>query len=143
LAQSVEDEYRWLTLPALDESLDAFQAFAREGARSAGLPPATLWKLELAVEEALVNVFRYGYPPGQSGACHLGWLVTGAGKLSISVRDSGRPFDPLARESPDTSAKLEDRPIGGLGIFLLRQVAHDVRYRRAGEVNELTFAIGS
>jgi len=139
LATPDEGERRWLVLPAELESLAAFQEFVREGARSASLPEERLWKLELALEEALVNVFRYAYPPGRSGPVEVGWSVEATGRLSVTIRDTGQPFDPLAREPPDLTSAIESRPEGGLGIYLLRQVTDGVAYRREEGMNQLTF----
>ena len=139
MATPDEGERRWLVLPAELESLEAFQEFVREGARSASLPEEKLWRLELALEEALVNVFRYAYPPGRSGPVEVGWSVEATGRLSVTIRDTGQPFDPLAREPPDLTSAIESRPEGGLGIYLLRQVTDGVAYRREEGMNQLTF----
>ena len=64
----------------------------------------------------------------------LGWR---AGRLRISFVDDGRPFDPLAFRGPDMEEATEERGIGGLGIHIVRSLAHQARYRREGGRNHL------
>jgi anti-sigma regulatory factor (Ser/Thr protein kinase) len=136
-----DDGFRWLTLPAHLESLETFRQFVREGARGAAMSDERFWQLDLALEEALVNVVRYAYPRDTRGEVRVGWHRGDSGGLTIVICDSGREFDPLSKAPPDLTADLEDRPIGGLGIHLIRQIAASVEYRRAGGMNRLTFEI--
>jgi anti-sigma regulatory factor (Ser/Thr protein kinase) len=123
------------------ESLEAFRQFVREGARAAALNDEKLWRLDLVLEEALVNVFRYAYPPDTPGEVRLGWRSGENGGLPVVICDSRREFDPLSKAPPDLTADLEDRPVGGLGIHLIRQIAASVQYQRIGDMNQLTFEI--
>jgi anti-sigma regulatory factor (Ser/Thr protein kinase) len=136
----MSDGWTWLRLPADMASLAPFTEFAREAAQAAGLPPAALDKLELVLEEALVNVFRYAYPdPG--GEAALGFEVVEPGCIGFEVRDGGQEFNPLDRPDPDLHASLEDRPIGGLGIYLIHTLAEEVQYRRVDRQNVLSFRL--
>jgi anti-sigma regulatory factor (Ser/Thr protein kinase) len=135
------DGFRWLRLAARLESLEAFRHFVREGARAAALNDEKLWRLDLVLEEALVNVFRYAYPTDRPGEVRVGWRSGENGGLTVVICDSGREFDPLSKAPPDLTADLEDRPIGGLGIHLIRQIAASVQYQRIGDMNQLTFEI--
>jgi serine/threonine-protein kinase RsbW len=127
----------WLRLPAEMSSLARFTEFAHEGARSAGLPDSALGKLELILEEVLVNVFRYASCPEAA----VGYAVEPSSCLRLDVCDSGPEFNPLERDAPDLDASLEDRPIGGLGIFLVHTMAESVSYRRENGQNVLSFYV--
>jgi serine/threonine-protein kinase RsbW len=130
----------WLRLPADLSSLARFTAFAREGAGAAALPEAALGKLDLILEEVLVNVFRYAYPSG-AGDAAVGYAVASPNCLRVDVCDSGREFNPLEQAAPDLEASLDDRPVGGLGMFLVQTMAESVEYRRRNGQNILSFII--
>ncbi|KWW30990.1 MAG: anti-sigma regulatory factor [bacterium P3] len=96
------------------------------------------FKIRLAVEETVENVVRYAYDGG------IGWLEvstavdTDGMTLSIELRDAGSPFNPLEREDPDISLSAEERKIGGLGIYLCKQLMDQVEYRYEDGCNILT-----
>lgn len=103
----------------------------------AGLPMSASFQLNLALEEAVVNVMSYAYP-GQEG-CPVRLCAEGNSEgLTIVLEDDGVPFDPTAIEAPDTTLDAEERPIGGLGIFLVNQFMKDVKYQRLEHTNRLT-----
>jgi len=129
-----------LTLPATLDSLQAFLDFARAGADNAGLAQSDWEKLELVLEELLVNVARYAYQP-ESGAVELGYAVEGPGILTLEISDTGRVFNPLEQPVPDLSAGLFDRPIGGLGLFLVRSLTNSLAYRREEGRNTVSFRV--
>jgi serine/threonine-protein kinase RsbW len=94
-------------------------------------------KIELASEEALVNIIQHGYR-NTSGTIQISVQSPRAGMIEITLRDQGPPFNPLGQKVQfDPSATLEDRPIGGLGILFIRQYMDDVRYRRDRNSNVL------
>jgi anti-sigma regulatory factor (Ser/Thr protein kinase) len=129
-------------LPATLASLQPLLAFVLARAGEAGFGKARLGEIELVLEEVLVNVFKYAYPgvPGEVGvAC----AVEPDGRLRIEISDAGIPFDPLTREDPDRGEDLATRAVGGLGIFFVKQLIGDVRYRREGGKNILTLRAGA
>jgi serine/threonine-protein kinase RsbW len=82
---------------------------------------------QLAVEEAITNVIVHGYAKGPGTiviSCH-----TTRGIAEIQIEDSAPPFNPLSIPEPDISAEIEERQIGGLGVFLIRQVMDEISYR--------------
>lgn len=96
-----------------------------------------LFKIRLSVEEVVENIVRYAYENG------LGWLETNVERnpkttLTIILKDAGVPFNPLAKEDPDLTLSAEDRPIGGLGIFLCKQLMDNVTYKYVDGCNVLT-----
>ena len=98
-----------------------------------GLEPRTLKKLEVALEEAVVNIMNY------SQATEIGLTISqdsSAQAISIQLTDNGVPFDPTAMES-DTSKAINERQLGGLGISLMRQIADELLYQHTDEGNQL------
>jgi anti-sigma regulatory factor (Ser/Thr protein kinase) len=137
----MDDGLTWLRLPAEMSSLERFTAFARGGAQAASLPDAALHKLDLMLEEVLVNVFRYAYPEGQAGEAEVGYAAAPPDGLRIDVRDSGQEFNPLEKTDPNLDLGIDERPIGGLGIFLVKSLAESVSYRRENGRNILSFCL--
>ncbi len=119
-------------VPAVSEAV----AWARARADEARLPEVRGLDLELAVEEALMNVCLHAYG-GQGGEVALRAERAGEGFV-LEIEDSGPPFDPLSAKASDTSLPLEAREIGGLGILLVRRVTDQVRWRREKDHNVLT-----
>ena len=96
-----------------------------------GLDKRTLKRLELALEEAMVNIINY------SQATDITLTITHS-PLTITFTDNGIPFDPTAQAPADTAQAVAERQIGGLGIALLRQITDELHYRRIDNINELT-----
>lgn len=101
------------------------------------LDQALAMNLNLALEEAVTNVIMYAYPDGADGLVDIEAILR-EGSLEFVVSDSGRPFDPTARPEADVTLQAEDRPIGGLGIFLVRHIMDKVDYARINGKNVLT-----
>jgi serine/threonine-protein kinase RsbW len=129
---------RRLTLPASVESIDAFRDFVRMGAVAAGVPAGEFEKLDLVLEEILVNIARYAYPP-DTGAAEVAFTPGSIGRLHVEISDWGSPFNPLEVEPPDFSRGLAERPVGGLGVFLVRSLVSSLAYRRQDGRNILSF----
>jgi serine/threonine-protein kinase RsbW len=142
----MDDGLIWLRLPAAMPSLMQFHEFAHEGARRAGLSEAQVHKLDLLLEELLVNVIHYAYPPGEAGEAAMGYAAMGYAVvepqcLRVEIEDAGKEFNPLEAEDPDLALSTEDRPIGGLGIYLVKTMADSVSYRREDGKNILAFQL--
>jgi serine/threonine-protein kinase RsbW len=126
-----------ITLVSERAELTRLAAFADAFARGRGLPDDERVRLLLILEELFTNVVAHGYPPDAAAgtvAVALGWRD---GRLIIDFSDDGRPFDPLGLAAPDLDKAGEDRPIGGLGIHIVRSLVDEARYRRAGRRNRL------
>jgi serine/threonine-protein kinase RsbW len=108
-----------------------------EGAMNAyGFTAEEVLDTQLAVEEVITNIILHGYEkPG--GEIHLSCRFADNG-IRIRVADSAPQFDPLSIPDPDLEGDMDDRKIGGLGIFLLRQVMDDISYRYENGKNILT-----
>lgn len=101
------------------------------------MEPLDIANLNLALEEAVANVISYAYPEGTDGLVTIDACVEGS-KITFVITDSGKAFDPTAKEELDINAGIEERPIGGLGIHLVRTIMDTVSYERKEEQNILT-----
>jgi len=117
--------------------------FVRKGAAEARFPEARMGELDLMIEEIFVNVCRYAYPDGTTGMVTITYWISVSGELKVEVADHGVEFNPLAAEPANATLDLEDRPIGGLGIFLVRTLAASLTYCREAGWNRLTFGISA
>ncbi|MEY2873837.1 MAG: hypothetical protein RLZZ373_1208 [Pseudomonadota bacterium] len=126
------------TLPAVAASLHAWKAALDALCRRAGVSDAVRADLQVVLDEACANVVKHAYPPGQPGALRLTLRHLPAA-IEITLTDQGRPFNPLAQPTPDLSLSWEDRPLGGLGIHLIRQMTDHQSYRHTdAEGNRLS-----
>lgn len=100
-------------------------------------PPALDYHANLALEELVTNCIKYGYADAAQHVIEVE-LKLSATEMVLTVTDDGLPFNPLAQPEPDTSLPVEDRPIGGLGIHLLRKMSDRMEYERRGEKNQVT-----
>lgn len=116
--------------------LEQMNTFVDEIGETLNLPTEEVFQIRLAMEEAVANVILYAYPKGESNIVELEAQSDGE-MLSIQIIDYGMEFDPTKAEEADTSLSSEDRPIGGLGIFLIRQVMDSVEYQRIDGRNVL------
>jgi anti-sigma regulatory factor (Ser/Thr protein kinase) len=117
--------------------------FVRTGALEAGLPETRIGVSDLLIEEIFMNVCRHAYPDGTQGVVTLTYSVPAPGELSVEVADQGAEFNPLTAVPPDLTLDLESRPIGGLGIVLVKTLSSFITYRRDRDWNRLTFGISA
>lgn len=125
-----------LRIPATLESLGLVQDFVGSHSKRLGLGAELAGRLELVVEELVVNIGSYAYPDGGGDMevdCVLG---PDANRFCLILRDWGAAFDPLDRAAPDIEGGLDEREPGGLGIFLVREMADECTYHRNGDMNE-------
>jgi serine/threonine-protein kinase RsbW len=113
--------------------------FLRKGALEAQLPMERIPEMDLLVEELVLNVCMHAYPEGEPGVLAITYSSPRPGALSVEVADQGIEFNPLSASPPDTTLSLEARPIGGVGILLLKTFAKSLAYRRERGWNRLTF----
>ena len=103
----------------------------------AGLDHAVAMNLNLALEEAVSNVILYAYPEGTKGEVTVEAVVWNE-RIDFTVSDNGVPFDPTDAPEPDISADVSDRPVGGLGIYLVKRIMDEVSYARKDGKNILS-----
>ncbi len=128
-----------LELTADLDALAALADFLAAKAQELELPEEALRALELSADEALTNVVNYAYPEGQPGVVRL-VLEKDGEWVRLVIEDEGRPFDPEQVPEPDLDAPLEERRIGGLGLYLMDKMMDEVIRSREGGVNRLILA---
>ena len=126
-----------IVLPNDTQEVPRLNTFVSDMCNSLDAPLDVTAQVQLAVEEAVVNVMDYAYPAGTRGELTVE-VQADDEQLQFVIRDTGIPFDPTTTPEIDTTLSAKDRPIGGLGIHLVRQIMDDVQYRRIGEFNVLT-----
>jgi anti-sigma regulatory factor (Ser/Thr protein kinase) len=128
-----------ITLDAELESLDAAQEWVSETLDPLELPGKTLTQISIAVEEIFVNIAQYAYKDrGGKGSAVIRIHFAEDRQLRLVFEDEGVAFNPLEIPAPDTEAPLDERKIGGLGIFLTRQWMDTASYERRDGKNVLT-----
>lgn len=111
--------------------------FIEELGEEFGLSPELVFNLNLVLEEAVSNVILYAYPKEEHQTISL-IARKKDNQLIFVLTDSGKEFDPTQVPDADITLSAEDRPIGGLGIFLIRQIMNTVEYQRIEGKNVLT-----
>jgi serine/threonine-protein kinase RsbW len=128
-----------IRLPARLENLEKLLQSVSSFAEEKGLPSKRIREIELATEEALVNIFNYAYPEQGTGEVEIDCSTGETFELIIRLIDTGIPFNIDTLSDPDDlDAGLSERKIGGLGVFLIRKMVDEVKYRREGDKNILT-----
>ena len=119
-------------------NLPSFMEFVNNYAMDASINAGNIQKIELALEEALVNIIHYAYKDTTPDSIEIQCEILQQDSMSIRIIDKGAAFDILQKEDPDTSLSIEDREIGGLGIFLVKQMMDETHYKRENNKNILT-----
>lgn len=117
-------------LPRLKEALHRY-------GRMRGLPSDVVFALDLSLDEILTNVISYGYDDDHEHKITVE-IHSGAEFVEVEVRDDGKPFNPLEHLPPDVECSIDEKPVGGLGIHLVRSYMDEMGYKREGERNCLT-----
>lgn len=125
-----------ITLPAILENLPELMQSVSRCAKDRGLAEDKVIQIEIALEEALVNIIKYAYPD-RVGDVKVICMIDDVGILIIEIEDAGPPFDLLSVEPPDLAGGISERKIGGLGIHLIRNMIRDVSYLRKDGKNIL------
>lgn len=116
-----------LLVNKLDE-VEKLPSFLDTFCQETGIDQALIFNLNLALEEALVNVINYAYPDDGTEYPITLQVQSDASRIVFTLRDQGTPFDPTGKEDADITLTAEERPIGGLGIFLVKQLMDEVTY---------------
>jgi serine/threonine-protein kinase RsbW len=122
------------------ESVHEIQEFVREPFLALGAGEKKLMKIDLLVEEIVVNIVRYGGMAVESGFIDVA-IDTVDHKIILEISDNGLAFNPLEQEGPDLTAGLDERRPGGLGIFFVKQIAAEIRYQRRDHKNHLRLCL--
>lgn len=117
--------------------IDKLAKFIEEVGEECQLSPELVFQLNLVMEEAVSNIILYAFPANEKHTVSLSVAKDGE-RLIFILSDSGKEFDPTQVEDADVSLSAEEREIGGLGIFLVRQIMDTVEYQRIDGKNILT-----
>jgi len=119
------------------EQINSLHDFVDSIGDELSLSPALTLNLNLAMEEVVSNVILYAYPyESTENKIFIEFVKSGA-QLKFIISDYGKPFDPTTKDEPDITLEAVDRPIGGLGIFLVKQIMDDIAYYRENDMNKL------
>ncbi|WP_054698049.1 ATP-binding protein [Syntrophomonas palmitatica] len=102
-----------------------------------GIPEPVIFSINLSLDELITNIINYGYADNDEHNIIIN-LQAGDAEAVVELRDDGLPFNPLELPDPDTGQSLDERPIGGLGIYLVRRMMDQVEYRRQDNQNIMT-----
>ena len=126
-----------LILPNDVQEVPQLAAFVDEVCEAVGIDMPTAMKMNLAIEEAVVNVMNYAYPSGTKGEVRVEAKAY-EGYVEFVISDDGTPFNPTEVKEVDTTLSAEERNIGGLGIFLVKHYMDKVKYKYVDGQNVLT-----
>lgn len=119
------------------ENIEKLAVFVEETCEAVNFDMETTMQINLAIEEAVVNIINYAYPKNVKGIINV-VAQANDNRLKFVISDKGRPFDPTARQEINTNLPIEDRQIGGLGIHLIRKIMDSINYERIDDENILT-----
>ncbi len=126
-----------LTLQNDVSQVTELNTFVKSVCQRAGIDKSLTNKLRLALEEAVVNVMEYAYPAGTKGDVHIR-ITSNGRRLKFIITDTGIAFNPTEASKADTTLTAEERPVGGLGILLVRKLMDSINYERLNGRNVLT-----
>lgn len=127
---------RTLIFPARFDQLEIVRQFATQAAANAGLDERSICAVEMAVDEACSNIIEHAYEGISDGEIEC-TCEYDKESFTVILRDHGRAFDMLKVPEPDLDASLEERQVGGLGIYLMRHLMDEVRYDHLGETGNI------
>jgi serine/threonine-protein kinase RsbW len=126
-SETPSGEQKKIVFSALFENLERVRAFVGQEAEECCLDEAAQYAVQLAVDEAFSNIIEHAYGGESQEKIECTCQITEAG-LVITLRDCGRPFNPASVPVPDLEAELEDRDIGGLGLYFIQQLMDEVDF---------------
>lgn len=129
-----------IQLPAKIENMELLVQFISDIAGKLGFSGKRVKEIELATEEAFVNIINYAYPD-HSGDIKVTCSQDNSNAFVIKIEDTGIAFDLLSLKDPDISAGISDREVGGLGVFLIRKLMNKVQYHRKNNKNILKLIV--
>ncbi|MBQ9041657.1 MAG: ATP-binding protein [Eggerthellaceae bacterium] len=127
-----------ITVSANDKDPTPIDEFVEEQLAQYDCSPKTMYQIQVAIEEILVNIVSYAQLSADDGIEIRCEVLDNPLRVVLQFLDNGVPFDPLAKEDPDISPEVLGERVGGLGIFMVKQMMDDVSYAYEGGKNTLT-----
>ena len=124
-----------MKLPAKIEAIDSVTSALVKYLNEQGVEHSVVFKVQLALEEILANIASYAYAP-EDGDMEIDYDIK-EHTLVMTISDEGKPFNPLEKDDPDITLSVAERPIGGLGVFIVKNTMDDVQYYREDNKNIL------
>lgn len=121
------DAERQRTFPGRFDGLATIGEFVCRAAEGAGLDDRAVYEVQLAVDEACSNIIEHAYGGEGRGDIEITCRIGSEG-LTVMLRDFGRPFDPTSISLPDLTASLQDRDLGGLGLYFMRRLMDEIDF---------------
>ena len=118
-----------ITLTASPDQIKTVTTFVNDYLEDAGLAERSRIQVDIAIDEIFGNISRYAYYPETGSATVRVETKDDPFRAVITFIDQGKPFNPMTTETPDTSLSVQERQIGGLGLFMVKQTMDDVSYR--------------
>ena len=118
------------------ENLDSIREYVGLGAKDAGFNDSDIYAVQLAADEACSNIIEHAYGNDDTGLLECSYSFDGE-YLVLTFKDYGCFFDPTSVSDPDLTSSLEQRQIGGLGLFLIKNLMDDVQYESHGEAGNV------
>ena len=131
---------REMKIAATLENMEPVLSFLNQALAEYGVSRGTRIKFDVAVEELFVNIASYAYAP-DTGDAMIRAEFDGE-MVSITLEDWGRPYNPLEKPDPDTTLSADERPIGGLGVYMVKESMDDVHYVHKDGRNCITIRKG-
>jgi serine phosphatase RsbU (regulator of sigma subunit)/anti-sigma regulatory factor (Ser/Thr protein kinase) len=129
-----------LVLPAKTENLQLLREFLEKTLLSAAVAEKLRFQLHLVAEEVFVNIAKYAYPDGAGEISLSLRLEPTPRRIILEFRDRGIPWNPLEKEPPDINLPAEQRPIGGMGILIVKKIIDECQYKFEQKQNILTLS---
>lgn len=126
-----------ITVEAATDNLQQVIDFATELLEMHDCPMKAVMQMELVIEEIFVNVSSYAYEPETGDVTICVEFAENPSAVEITFIDGGKPYNPLEKDDPDTTLGIDEREIGGLGIFLVKKNVDDISYEYADGKNIL------
>ena len=130
-------EVQKITLPAVVDSIEKVTEFVNDRLQKSNIPQKIQTQIDVVIDELMSNVTKFAYRDGKTGDISVEMEVNEE-EIAMTFRDSGVPFNPLEQADPDVNAPLEQRKIGGLGLFLVRKTMDKLNYVYENGQNVLT-----
>ena len=131
------------TFPARRDALPQVAAFLGDVCTAAALGRETCLRLTLLIEELFTNTVVHGHGADSAAPVRIECEVS-PGRIALTYEDTGPAHDPFAGVvAPDADADVENRPVGGLGVHLVRAMAQHVEYQRAGDRNRISLVVAT
>jgi len=127
-----------LTIAATIDNLETVTAFVDEQLEAFDCPMKAQMQIDIAIDELFSNIAYYAYAPDMGDATIQVELLEEPRSVKLTFIDSGIPYDPLKKEDPNTRLSVEEREIGGLGIFMVKKTMDDMSYEYRDGRNRLS-----